>query len=218
MSPNQKSWHATNDWEISYQRTRRNVNTRARRIKRFKIPRTALILDFGCGDGLDIRAFNKLGYKHVIGVDNSFNLLHNLGNFTSVQSDAYQLAFPADCFDMVFVNSVFHHLHLEPALMSINRVLKPGGRLCFIEPRNSLGRRLLDWLTFSPLAKLWPILWHRRVTLLDEYEEHYHWLSLESNLMKTLYHHGFSDIRTQRDWINMFISCQKPFDNQGCVK
>ena len=56
MSSNQDVWVATDDWEVSYQKTRRNLNTRMRRIKRFGIPISALILDFGCGDGLDMQA------------------------------------------------------------------------------------------------------------------------------------------------------------------
>jgi ubiquinone/menaquinone biosynthesis C-methylase UbiE len=213
MAPDRQQWVATEAWEDSYQRTRRNLGTRMRRIKHFEIPTSALILDFGCGDGLDLQAFKKLGYDRVIGLDNSAYLLQNLKAFRSIQGDAYTLSFPANCFDVVFVNSVFHHLHLEPALASIQRVLQQNGRLCFIEPRNSPVRKLLDWLTFSPLAHLSPVLSHRRVTLLDEYDEHYGWLSLEGSLENTLCQMGFSNIEIQTDWINMFVSCHKGISN-----
>jgi SAM-dependent methyltransferase len=218
MSSSQGQWVATEAWEASFQYTRRNLATRLRRIKLFQIPVEALILDFGCGDGLDMQAFKKLGYDRVVGLDNSFNLLRRLSGFKTVQADVYRLPIPTASFDVVFVDSVFHHLDLEAALNSIHCILKPGGRLCFIEPRNSLGRKLLDWFTFSPLARFWPMLAHRRVMLIDELEEHYGWLNCESSLSDTLRQQGFSQIEFQNDWINMFVSCQKLFDSRADIK
>lgn len=49
------------------------------------------------------------------------------------------LPFPAGKFDVVFVDSVFHHfLRVEKVLSEIKRVLKSKGLLCFVEPNQSI--------------------------------------------------------------------------------
>ena len=48
--------------------------------------------------------------------------------------NAEDLDFPEGQFDLVHGCGVLHHLNLESAMSEIQRVLKPGGRMLFIEP------------------------------------------------------------------------------------
>jgi SAM-dependent methyltransferase len=62
--------------------------------------------------------------------------------------DAHKLAFRESTFDIVYGVAILHHLDLEVAVQEIQRVLKPGGRLAFVEP---LGinpvSKIVRWLT-----------------------------------------------------------------------
>ena len=202
-------WASTKEWKKSFHHTRRNLQTRIHRINYFDIPKDALILDYGCGDGLDLQAFASLGYNNVIGIDHSAQFARKIRTFPAVIGDVYSLVFADASVDVIFVNSVLHHLHLPTALPEINRILKPEGKFHFIEPRNSPFRKVLDWATLSLLAKLSATLLHRRRMLLDEWEEHYRWLAQEPKVKKTLLAAGFGNIQTQHDLVNMFVSCTK---------
>jgi SAM-dependent methyltransferase len=57
--------------------------------------------------------------------------------------DAHKLDFPDGHFDLVFGVAILHHLDLAIACTEIDRVLKPGGMMIFVEPLNT-----------NPLAKL----------------------------------------------------------------
>ena len=56
--------------------------------------------------------------------------------------DANNLEFPDESFDMVFGGSILHHLDFVKALDEIQRVLKPQGRMLFVEPldNNPIGK------------------------------------------------------------------------------
>ena len=51
-----------------------------------------------------------------------------------LRMNAEQLEFPDDTFDVVYGNGILHHLDLDRSLSEISRVLKPGGRMLFVEP------------------------------------------------------------------------------------
>src|SRR5690606_14474846 len=48
--------------------------------------------------------------------------------------DAHKLEFPDQTFDLVYGLAILHHLNFEQAVREIWRVLKPGGRILFLEP------------------------------------------------------------------------------------
>jgi len=200
---------SVNKWELSYVETRRKLEVREKRIRLFNIDPAKKILDYGCGDGLDLRVFHNLGYRDVIGLDRSEKLLRRVKGFNVVLADGYATQFPAASIDVVFVDSVFHHLDFGKALTEINRILKLGGELCYIEPRNSFFRKVLDLVTFSPLVFLSKTLSHRRITLTEEHNVHYAWLRNEKTMHETLRQTGFQIITYKRDMINMFVKCRK---------
>ena len=127
-------------------------------ILQFGIPLEASVLDIGCGQGEDLERLKKAGYDSVIGIDPDAEFVKTarakgldvrLGTMeaTGIESSSA---------DVVVVDNVFHHTKsYEADVTELARVLKPGGKLHFIEPRNSTARKLLDWLTFkTPLGRL----------------------------------------------------------------
>lgn len=50
--------------------------------------------------------------------------------------DANNLTFADESFDIVFGGAILHHLDIEKSIGHIYRVLKPGGKLVFLEPLN----------------------------------------------------------------------------------
>jgi SAM-dependent methyltransferase len=59
----------------------------------------------------------------------SFPIHHHL-------MDANDLTFEDESFDIVFGGAILHHLDIEKSVNHIHRVLKPGGKIVFLEPLN----------------------------------------------------------------------------------
>ena len=205
-------------WEAAYRRTRRSLIKRCRRIKVFNLPTTSRILDYGCGDGLDLRCFRKLGYQRVAGLDRSEALLRaGCDGAPVVVADALKTPF-ADCsFDVVYVNSVLHHLDFDKALGEVRRVLRPGGLLCLIEQRSGWPRRILDVVTFSRLGRLIPIagICHRRAALLHEIGEYTGWLKRSAVLADDLRLHGFEVLMQRNTLFSVLLACRRLDDVPG---
>ncbi|KGL63345.1 class I SAM-dependent methyltransferase [Polaribacter sp. Hel1_85] len=67
------------------------------------------------------------GKKHAI--SKSFPIKHHL-------MDANALTFEDESFDIVFGGAILHHLDIEKSIGHVHRVLKPGGKIVFLEPLN----------------------------------------------------------------------------------
>ena len=199
------------EWEHAYQHTRRNVRVRCERIEKFNIDRECLILDYGCGDGLDLLCFQKLGYKRVVGIDISTGLLHEALASTVLVADCHRTPFADGTFDVVYVNSVLHHLTFEMAVTEIRRILKPGGKFCLVEPRSGLPRRLLDLITCSTLGAVLPIplIRHRRTAVQLEWPEYSAWLTRDSNLVADLRALGFEIVFHQKTLFSVLLACER---------
>ena len=96
-----------------------------------------LVLDMGCGAGIDSVEFLQNG-AYVVSADLTStatrltqNLLHEAGFSSPVlQAEATNLPFKSDIFDCVYSFGVLHHIpNVEDALSEIKRVLKPGGQV-----------------------------------------------------------------------------------------
>ena len=90
------------------------------------------ILDLGCGTGHLTAQLAAVG-AHVIGIDKSASMIataqHNYPTIEFHVMDATALSF-ATSFDAIFSNATLHWiLQAEQAVISMARVLKPGGRL-----------------------------------------------------------------------------------------
>jgi ubiquinone/menaquinone biosynthesis C-methylase UbiE len=125
-----------------------------RRIREVVAGRPARILDVGCGTGVfasKVRA--ALPNARVWGVDLVAGMLgkgharwrYHRGHVLPIQGDSERLPFATGSFDVVTCANSFHHYpHQDRAVIEMNRVLKPGGRLLLIDGyRDGLWGRLI---------------------------------------------------------------------------
>lgn len=100
------------------------------------------LLDLGCGAGENSVYFAKKGALCVATdyspgmVEVALRLASANGiNIKGCTTNAMQMDFPDNTFDIVYASNLLHHLP-EPkmAIREMYRVLKPGGRACFWDP------------------------------------------------------------------------------------
>jgi SAM-dependent methyltransferase len=107
-------------------------------------PVGSTVLEAGCGVGAQtVTIAERSPGAHIIGIDLSEVSLrearqavetHGLANVTLLQGDILQLNFAAESFDHVFLCFVLEHLPRPmDALLTLKRVLKPGGTITVIE-------------------------------------------------------------------------------------
>lgn len=201
-------YRQTKQWEEACIKTRRNLKRREDRIKLFKIKKTDKVLDLGCGDGLNIVLLNDLGIKKVVGVDISRDLLKearkNCPKAKLYVGSAEKLPFRVNMFDIIFVDSVFHHLlDYDKAIKEIRRVLKKNGFLCFIEPHKSVIRSGLDFVSVMPISKFIPVLKERREAYLGEIHLMKHWLATEEEFYKKLSKNKFKKMFSKSELLSI---------------
>jgi len=99
------------------------------------------IIEIGCG--LDETLFTSLNgctKRYAIDISevaiNEQNIKAKKANvnINYFVMDAHKLSFDDSTFDLVFGTSILHHLNLEKALQEFWRILKPKGKLIFVEP------------------------------------------------------------------------------------
>ena len=99
------------------------------------------VLDYGCGTGSFSCELARRG-AIVTGIDISPALVAIAGRSAAAAGrqpdframDCIRTEFADARFDLVFGNGILHHLELEPALLEVHRILKPGGKAFFVEP------------------------------------------------------------------------------------
>ena len=111
-------------------------------VKRYATP-NALILDAGCGTGLNLRHLPKGSVGIDINPRNVELLQHRLPDHVVVEGDVEDLPFADGSFGTVLCTEVIEHIP-EPAaaLAEYRRVLEPGGVLIGSVPARSLVWRL----------------------------------------------------------------------------
>ena len=99
------------------------------------------IIDVGCGYGTSLKYFHSLGYKNIYGIDPDNDLIKTIPKeIAEVKSGmAQKIPYPDESFDVVFVNGALHHIPIrkvtyKEAIKEMDRVLKPGGHVFFMEP------------------------------------------------------------------------------------
>jgi SAM-dependent methyltransferase len=92
------------------------------------------VLDFGCGDGLLVRALERLGYE-ASGCDIASRWAEGDERFRRIEVDPYRLPYDDASFDVIFSTSVFEHvLRKEESLREIGRLLRDDGVTIHIFP------------------------------------------------------------------------------------
>ena len=197
-------------WEKSYLKLRRGRKLRERRLRLFGFAPNSRILELGCGDGLNLQIMRALGYTNIYGLDSSPELLSYIPkDIPRIAADVCNTAIASNSFDIIFIDSVLHHLYNpQTCIKEIRRILKPNGCLCILEPRNSFFRKLFDKLTFSYLSFFIPFLRDRAVTLKEEFELYSHWLKIAPNLKDYLSRQSFKIIFWKTWLIGMGIKCE----------
>lgn len=142
----------------------------------------AKALEYGCGTGSYSFKLAKNGVA-VSAIDISQVALaqakeqaekEGISNYIDFyQMNAENLDFPENTFDLICGTGILHHLQLDKAVPEVSRVLKPGGKVAFIEP---LGHNFFINLyrTLTPSIRSedeHPIL-ATDLTIFDEYFEH----------------------------------------------
>lgn len=98
------------------------------------------MIDLFCGRGNGLRALERLGFTRLEGVDLSTTLLAQYaGPARLYAGDCRRLHFPDASRDLAIVQGGLHHLpvlpdDLDATLAEIRRVVRPGGRVLFVEP------------------------------------------------------------------------------------
>jgi ubiquinone/menaquinone biosynthesis C-methylase UbiE len=95
-------------------------------------------LDVGCGDGL--LTCRLAGHcRDVTGVDKDHQMIalareraRDLRNVAFIDAEFPAFPFEDDSFDFIASDTALHHMNFEAALMSMSRLLRPGGRLAIV--------------------------------------------------------------------------------------
>lgn len=124
-------------------------------------------LDVGCGPGLLPALFGRAGCQ-AIGVDLDWGMFQPAPLHRQVaQADVYALPFARETFDLLTAsNLVFLLEQPQPALVEMRRVLRPGGRLCLLNPSEKMSlqtaRQLADQRSLTGLARDTLLNWAQR--------------------------------------------------------
>jgi len=111
------------------------VDRHFRRVRDFLAPSPSdRILEIGCGRGFLTRQVRQIA-PSTVGVDVNPEAVANAVAPGLTVMDARQLAFDDAHFDKIYSFHVIEHiLNLESALVEMDRVLKPGGRILLVYP------------------------------------------------------------------------------------
>lgn len=111
------------------------------------------VLDYGCAEGDFTEQLLACAPEAVYGLDLGEKAIEraqmkNLRGATFVVGDAHRLPWPDQHFDVIVGRAILHHLNLGIAGPELLRVLRPGGKMFFVEPlyHNPLAA-LFRWLT-----------------------------------------------------------------------
>ena len=116
-------------------------------------------LDVGCGDGW-LACLLAERCRDVTGVDRDHQMIalareraRDVRNVAFIDAEFPAFPFEEASFDFIASNTAIHHMNFEAALMAMNRLLRPGGRLAIVGlARNATTRDYLPDLMGAPLT------------------------------------------------------------------
>ena len=112
-----------------------------------------ILLDIGCGTGLNANFLKEKGYE-IYGIDVSkiaIDKFNKKGFKGKIMDISQELEFEENFFDVIFASEVIEHVsYTEGFLKEIKRVLKPGGILYLSTPNSSFWPyRILSLIGFT---------------------------------------------------------------------
>ena len=129
-------------------------------LQRHGLPKSGTVLEVGCAQGIRTKIMARANPNlEVIGMDRSAELLPQtsggIPNLRFLEGDLYQAPFPENSFDFIYARLVFMHLK-DPvaALTSLQKILKPGGRI-LIEDADR------DCMFFEPAPNTFAPFWKK---------------------------------------------------------
>jgi len=103
-----------------------------------EMPKSAKILEVGCGGGALLKSLQSKGYKNAMGLDISRNAIRTCskrGVRNIKLADAIETGYEANSFDAVVASDVLEHIENEGmALGEWRRILKHNGKLFVFAP------------------------------------------------------------------------------------
>ncbi len=118
------------------------------------VNREEAVLDAGCGCGRHIYLLQKLGFNNITGADLSTNGLctvrRNLTNVNMAASDISSLPLKSNSFGIILMVGVIYEIENPEVhfavIKEIQRVLKPGGKLIFVNNSpNNFGEKIFSF-------------------------------------------------------------------------
>jgi ubiquinone/menaquinone biosynthesis C-methylase UbiE len=168
------------------------------------------LLEVASGNGKQALFFSKNGVKLTTtdisprSVEETRKILfeNSCDNYLAVEMNAEQMSFDNNSFDLVYFNSLLMHADHDKVINECLRVLKPGGKLIFIETLN-------NWLfkfpyrTFSPYRKSKP----KYITLNTL--KRYHTKHKEFYLFSTFWLFSFYIFKNKKFVLNFYNKFSK---------
>lgn len=103
-----------------------------------KLDRSSHLLDVGCGNGLDLKAYKEMGFSNLYGVDPSDNFINDAkktlkDEVTLSKGTFEQLPFTDNSFDIIVSRFAMHYSKdLISSIKEVSRVLKVRGKFIVV--------------------------------------------------------------------------------------
>ena len=176
-------------WEAAYLRFEtpeeeiQKFTDRLRRLGVSQWPRETNVVELFCGRGNGLHALSRLGFRNIEGVDLSPRLLAEYrGEARCYAGDCRELPFVDKSKDAAIVQGGLHHLpvlpdDLERVFAELKRVLRPSGRVLFVEPWLTPFLRFVHVVSGNLLARRLSVKLDALATMIDyERQTYENWL------------------------------------------
>lgn len=125
------------------------------------LPKSATVVDIGCGPGRDAKIFSDHGF-HVVGVDFSSKMIEtarkNAPDSIFYVMDIESLAFPSNTFEGAWANCALLHIpkkNIPLVLSKVYAILKPKGVLYVSVKQHHVDELLAPDARYEGLEKYW---------------------------------------------------------------